>query len=170
MVVEAGAVPMFIRLLGLGSGTDDVRENAVWALGNIAGDSTTFRDQVLAEGVMEPLLQLLMEGTKLSLLRNATWALCNLCKGESTLTGGEGGEGGFMESVLAAGLVGVIERVSLTREGVCRSPTIGRCVEPQLITPPSPPPPQASPSPSSSWCSPRSQLWRGSWHRQTRRC
>ena len=36
---------------------DDVREQAVWALGNIAGDSPTCRDLVLREGAMQPLLQ-----------------------------------------------------------------------------------------------------------------
>ena len=42
VVVEQGAVPLFVQLLK--STNDDVREHAVWALGNIAGDSIKNRD------------------------------------------------------------------------------------------------------------------------------
>ena len=48
VVVEHGALPIFVQLLQ--SPNDDVREQAVWALGNIAGDSPNFRDLVLQSG------------------------------------------------------------------------------------------------------------------------
>jgi len=73
-----GAVPIFCRLLA--SPNDDVREQAVWALGNIAGDSPNCRNAVLAGGAMAPLLQLLQQNSKLSMLRNATWTLSNFCR------------------------------------------------------------------------------------------
>ncbi|PWZ10163.1 Importin subunit alpha-1a [Zea mays] len=79
-VIDHGAVPIFVKLLG--SGSDDVREQAVWALGNVAGDSPKCRDLVLANGALMPLLAQLNEHVKLSMLRNATWTLSNFCRGK----------------------------------------------------------------------------------------
>lgn len=40
-VIECGAIPIFVRILM--SPSEEVREQAVWALGNIAGDHPTTR-------------------------------------------------------------------------------------------------------------------------------
>ncbi|XP_047328688.1 importin subunit alpha-4-like [Impatiens glandulifera] len=80
VVLEHGAVPMFVQLLS--SASDDVREQAIWALGNIAGDSPSCRDFVLSNGALMPLLVQLNENSKLSMLRNATWTLSNFCRGK----------------------------------------------------------------------------------------
>ena len=80
VVIDSGAVPIFVQLLR--SPSDDVREQAVWALGNIAGDSPKCRDMVLATNSLIPLLQQLNAESKLTMLRNATWTLSNFCRGK----------------------------------------------------------------------------------------
>ena len=78
--MDFGAVPVFVALLG--SPSDDVREQAVWALGNIAGDSPRCRDTVLNSNALLPLLAQLNAASKLTMLRNATWTLSNFCRGK----------------------------------------------------------------------------------------
>jgi len=79
-VVDAGTIPLFNRMLY--SSNVDVREQAVWALGNIAGDSPHLRDMCLRTGVMSSLLEVFRTSEKVSILRNATWCLSNLCRGK----------------------------------------------------------------------------------------
>lgn len=79
-IIDNNAVQMFIHLLQ--SPSADVREQAVWALGNIAGDSPKFRDTVLGNGIVGPLLTVFNPDSKLSMIRNATWTLSNLCRGK----------------------------------------------------------------------------------------
>ncbi|KAG9508651.1 Importin subunit alpha-4, partial [Fragariocoptes setiger] len=77
-VVDAGAVPIFIRLLS--SPSTKVCEQAVWALGNIIGDGAQMRDEVLKHGILPPLLALVRPDLDVNFLRNVTWVIVNLCR------------------------------------------------------------------------------------------
>ncbi|MFQ6635263.1 hypothetical protein Gotur_011725 [Gossypium turneri] len=78
MVIENGAVPIFVKLLG--SPSHNVLQ-AVRALGNVAGGSPKCRELVLGHGSLLPLLAQLNEHAELSMLRIATWTLKSFCWG-----------------------------------------------------------------------------------------
>jgi importin subunit alpha-1 len=77
MLIDQGAIPGFMSLLK--SGDDKGKEQAVWGLGNIAGD---FRDRVLAAGALEPLLELCRPDAAKSMLRICVWTLSSFCRGQ----------------------------------------------------------------------------------------
>ena len=57
-------------------------EQAIWGLGNIAGENHKIRDLVISAGAVAPISKILDQappGT--SLVRNASWALSNFCRG-----------------------------------------------------------------------------------------
>jgi len=59
-----------------------VVEQAVWALGNLAGDNVNIRNTIIARFAVDPISQLMMAtppGT--SFCRNVSWTLANLCRG-----------------------------------------------------------------------------------------
>ena len=80
-LVDAKAIPGFVHLLCSKNG--DLREQSIWALGNIAGDCSEFRDRILEGGdALKHLLHCIITSSKLALVKNAIWTVSNLCRGK----------------------------------------------------------------------------------------
>jgi importin subunit alpha-6/7 len=78
-IVNAGAIGVFVSLLT--HANVDVREQAAWALGNIAGDSADHRDQVIRAGALQPLLAHAMNSeSRLMMIRNCAQAVSNMAR------------------------------------------------------------------------------------------
>lgn len=80
ILIEKGTVKALVALLN--SPHVEVVEQAIWGLGNIAGDSHKVRDNVINEGAILQIADKLDRaepGT--SFVRNASWTLSNLCRG-----------------------------------------------------------------------------------------
>ncbi|KAK4299200.1 hypothetical protein Pmani_028518 [Petrolisthes manimaculis] len=78
-VVDAGAVPIFIRLLK--SPNQQIKEQAAWALGNIAGDGEPLRNIVVRAGIIPSVLEAIASVTSsdpVTLVRVLAWVLTNL--------------------------------------------------------------------------------------------
>ncbi|KAJ4462371.1 putative Importin subunit alpha-1a [Paratrimastix pyriformis] len=75
---QCGALPVFVKLLS--SPQDAVAEQALWALGNLAGDGVELRDCVLEANIVPRVVTLIEEKKPLSLLRVAAWSMSNLCR------------------------------------------------------------------------------------------
>lgn len=80
VVVDAAAIEPLVQLLR--HDNPDVREQAAWCLGNIAGDKTDYRDLLLCHGIVEPLILNIVQPASMSLLNNVIWTVSNLCRGK----------------------------------------------------------------------------------------
>ncbi|KAG2452162.1 hypothetical protein HYH02_003194 [Chlamydomonas schloesseri] len=77
-VVAAGAVPAVLPHLQ--SPRADLREQAAWLLGNIAGDGLAMRDKCLAEGLLPPLLAALRDETQAKPQQQLAWCMSNVLR------------------------------------------------------------------------------------------
>ena len=80
VIVDSGAVPVLVKCMM--SGYAELREQAAWCLGNVAGHDPALRDICLNHGALQPLLQNIREPHSLSLLQNCVWVLSNFVRGK----------------------------------------------------------------------------------------
>ena len=80
-LVENNAIPILIGIMNA-SNHIEVKEQAIWCLGNISGDNVRLRDSILEQGAIEIIANLVDQAPAGSTFtRNASWALANFCKG-----------------------------------------------------------------------------------------
>jgi len=82
-IFGSGATPVLVMLLE--SPDNEVKEQAIWALGNMSADWAEARDHTLKAGAIYPLIRIIEEAISegnLSQVKNGTWALSNLCRGK----------------------------------------------------------------------------------------
>lgn len=93
-VVGLGAIKLLIDILGDNIASITLIDQAIWALGNIGGDNEVCRDIIIEHsgGIrMAELISHLAGGDftnitvnpNIKILRNCTWLLSNLCRGNS---------------------------------------------------------------------------------------
>ncbi|CDW72241.1 importin subunit alpha-1-like [Stylonychia lemnae] len=81
VLIDKGTVNVLVELLN--SPHLEVVEQAIWGLGNIAGDGAKIRDMVIAAGAINPISNILDRAQPgSSFVRNASWTLSNLCRGK----------------------------------------------------------------------------------------
>lgn len=51
-------------------------------MGNIAGDSSEFRDMILNCGGLKPLIHIIENSENKNTIKHGTWAISNLCRGK----------------------------------------------------------------------------------------
>jgi importin subunit alpha-6/7 len=82
------AVPELLQIIT--GASDELREQACWTIGNIAGDSDKYRSVLIANGSVRPLLDFLTAATTTtitttttpnSMAQTAAWTLSNLARG-----------------------------------------------------------------------------------------
>jgi hypothetical protein len=77
-IIDKGAIPLTVKLLT--SSSESVRDQAAWVLGNISAESAYYRDLVLDARGLDFLIQSVEKANRISMIKNASWALSNLCR------------------------------------------------------------------------------------------
>lgn len=56
-------------------------DQAIWAVGNISGDSAEYRDLLIEAGAVQAIIHLINTTKNKSNIIHSAWVLSNLCRG-----------------------------------------------------------------------------------------
>jgi hypothetical protein len=81
-VVDEGSIPAFVNLFRRTKNLN-IKDQALWAIGNIAGHSSICRDYVLSFNILEDLVSLSANTNSISVIRNIAWTISNFTRGKN---------------------------------------------------------------------------------------
>ena len=83
-VVNNGAVPLLVSLLS--SPSSQIKDQAIWTLGNIIGDGPHCRDMLLGMNFVQILIDFIQHefssNLNINIVRDSIWCMSNLCRGK----------------------------------------------------------------------------------------
>eukprot|EP00959_Pyramimonas_sp_CCMP1952_P284614 5949818-Pyramimonas_sp.AAC.3 len=71
---------VLIQILSALDLSEELREQCLWAVGNIAGDCDEFRQFLISMNAVQTILLQFSVSPSISMVRNATWAISNFCR------------------------------------------------------------------------------------------
>ena len=83
-VVDKGGIQLFTELIK--SSHELVVEQAVWAIGNIGGDRSVYRDSLIKGGALNTLNSLVMKCQNSKIVSQSAWAISNIVRRKPPLT------------------------------------------------------------------------------------
>lgn len=77
-IAQKGGISKVMELIS--SDVQEIQEQAVWCLGNMAGDSFQLRKRIIDEGGFNKIIKTLTIATRPSLIKQCVWAISNFCR------------------------------------------------------------------------------------------
>jgi len=78
-LTDNGVIPKLLKLMQ--SEQDYLKDQAIWAIGNIVCENIMFRDMALNEGVLESLIKILEVTSDANVIKEGCWVISNMVKG-----------------------------------------------------------------------------------------
>jgi hypothetical protein len=79
-LVEKGVIQRLVVLMK--NENEKLKNQAIWALGNISGECIEYRDASIAFGIVPSLVEALANTKNAEILKNGSWALLNTIRGK----------------------------------------------------------------------------------------